>query len=148
VEFDASHLGWSAWSDVRVWTFTVSLSLESSSVKKLIGNCSAQGDGNYGQNIGAGFLPDQIPIMITNNMYNKEIGAYPGPYGNDNVDMANFAAWGHYSQLVWRETTSVGCATTQCSQGLANTDSGTQPYFTVCNYYPAGMMATRASGIR
>lgn len=77
--------------------------------------------------------------MITNAMYNGEIGFYPGPYGQDNIDTSNFSRWGHYSQLVWRDTTSVGCATTYCPQGLANAGRNIPPYFTVCNYYPSGM---------
>jgi hypothetical protein len=43
------------------------------------------------------------------------------------------------TQIVWKETTSVGCATVDCSaSGLANTGGNVAPYFTVCNYYGAG----------
>ena len=77
--------------------------------------------------------------MITNSMYDGEINSYPGPYGSDNVDLTNFRAWGHYSQIVWRDTTEVGCYTAYCPQGLANTGPNTPPYFTVCNYFPPGM---------
>ena len=80
--------------------------------------------------------------MITNAMYDSEINNYPGPYGSDNLNGgfsdASFAGWGHYSQLVWKSTTMVGCATQYCPNGLANTSPGTPPYFTVCNYYPPG----------
>ena len=72
-------------------------------------------------------------------MHNNEIGYYPLPYGNNNPDMTNFEKWGHYSQIVWKSTTSVGCATQYCPNGLANTGSGVSPYFTVCNYSPPGM---------
>jgi hypothetical protein len=72
-------------------------------------------------------------------MYDNEIDWYPTPYGNDNPDMTNFENWGHYSQIVWASTTSVGCATQYCPGGLANTGSGVSPYFTVCNYSPPGM---------
>lgn len=101
----------------------------------------AQGDGNYGQNIGAGFTADEIPKMITNSMYDNEINFYPGPYGADTIDMTNFAAWGHYSQIVWTSTLSVGCFTQDCTQqgGLQGTgDPRVRPLFTVCNYYPSG----------
>lgn len=78
--------------------------------------------------------------MITNSMYNGEINFYPGPYGANNIDESNFPAWGHFSQILWRDTISVGCFTADCSAtGLANTgNSGVRPLFTVCNYYPPG----------
>lgn len=73
--------------------------------------------------------------MIGNDMYNAEMPNYPLPYGVDNVDMTNFYYWGHFSQIVWASTTSVGCATGYCAnlQGATYTN-----YFTICNYYPPG----------
>ncbi len=75
--------------------------------------------------------------MITNGMYNDEAAAYEGLYGQDNPDTNNFHAWGHFSQIVWRNTQQVGCATVQCAS-LANDNSGARPYFTVCDYAPPG----------
>ena len=97
---------------------------------------TSTGGGGYGQNIGAGAAPADIPAMITNEMYNDEIGFYPG-YGSE-PDMSNFEKWGHYSQIVWKSTTAVGCATQYCPNGLANTGGDVSPYFTVCNYSPPG----------
>ncbi|EXJ93633.1 hypothetical protein A1O1_02025 [Capronia coronata CBS 617.96] len=97
---------------------------------------TSAGGGGYGQNIGAGAPPSDIPAMITDEMYNGEINYYPA-YGVE-PDMSNFEKWGHYSQIVWKSTTSVGCATQYCPNGLANTGSGVSPYFTVCNYSPPG----------
>ena len=99
---------------------------------------TSTGGGGYGQNIGAGAPPSDIPAMITNQMYNDEIGFYPG-YGGE-PDMSNFESWGHYSQIVWKSTTGVGCATQYCPGGLANTGGDVSPYFTVCNYSPPGML--------
>jgi len=79
--------------------------------------------------------------MITNAMYNGEMPNYP-EYGVDNPDMTNFSKWGHFSQIVWKATTSVGCYTQYCPNGLANTGSGVSPYFTVCNYSPQGRTAS------
>jgi Cysteine-rich secretory protein family len=98
----------------------------------------AAGDGNYGQNIGAGFTPGQIAFMITNAMYNGEMTKFPGPYGQDNIDTSTFGGWGHFSQIVWADTLQVGCATQFCPGGLANAGPNTPPYFTVCNYFPPG----------
>ncbi|KIX99479.1 uncharacterized protein Z520_05055 [Fonsecaea multimorphosa CBS 102226] len=97
---------------------------------------TSTGGGGYGQNIGAGAPPSGIPAMITDEMYNGEINFYPA-YGVE-PDMTNFEKWGHYSQIVWKSTTSVGCATQYCPNGLANTGSDVSPYFTVCNYSPPG----------
>lgn len=94
--------------------------------------------GGYGQNIGAGATPDQVGAMITNEMYNGEIGYYPLPYGTNDPDMTDFENWGHFSQIVWADTTTIGCATYQCST-LENVSSDVEPYFTVCNYGPPGM---------
>lgn len=93
--------------------------------------------GGYGQNIGAGSPPSDVGSMITNMMYNGEIGYYPLPWGEDSPNMSNFEQWGHFSQIVWKDTTSIGCATYECST-LENVSSDVEPYFTVCNYYPAG----------
>lgn len=101
---------------------------------------SEMGGGGYGQNIGAGTSPDKIGEMITNAMYNGEIGYYP-EYGVDSPDMTNFEEWGHFSQIVWKNTVSVGCATVDCTNGLSNVGSGVTPYFTVCNFYPPGKFA-------
>lgn len=98
--------------------------------------------GGYGQNIGAGQTPEQVPAMIGNSMYNTEMPNYPTPYGNPNPDMANFDHWGHFSQIVWKATTEVGCATQECDNGVQDPDSndaGPFRHFTVCNYKPPGM---------
>ncbi|EXJ69906.1 uncharacterized protein A1O5_06979 [Cladophialophora psammophila CBS 110553] len=97
---------------------------------------TSTGGGGYGQNIGAGAPPSGIPAMITDEMYNGEINFYPA-YGVE-PDMSNFEKWGHYSQIVWKSTTAVGCATQYCPNGLANTGGNVSPYFTVCNYSPPG----------
>ncbi|KIW87842.1 uncharacterized protein Z519_11426 [Cladophialophora bantiana CBS 173.52] len=97
---------------------------------------TAAGGGGYGQNIGAGYTTTQVPAMIGNDMYNKEMPNYPLPYEVDNVDTSKFDSWGHFSQIVWKRTQQVGCATQFCPDGVVNADF-TQ-YFTVCNYYPPG----------
>lgn len=64
---------------------------------------------------------------------------YSGMYGETNPSFADFENWGHFSQIVWKDTTGVGCAVVDCGTGgLANVGSDVPPYFTVCNYYPAG----------
>ncbi|TKA52546.1 hypothetical protein B0A49_13769, partial [Cryomyces minteri] len=91
--------------------------------------------GGYGQNIAAGVRADNISAVITNLFYNGEVNYFNGLYGQANPDMTNFEKWGHFSQIVWKNTGSVGCATQDCSaSGLANVGSNVAPFFTVCNY--------------
>ncbi|KAI9894858.1 MAG: hypothetical protein M1814_000078 [Vezdaea aestivalis] len=96
--------------------------------------------GGYGQNIAAGAPPADIGNIITDMMYNSEIGLYPG-YGAE-PDMSNFHQWGHFSQIIWAASTQVGCATYKCGV-LANSGSGVDPYFTVCNYKTPGNFGGR-----
>ena len=100
--------------------------------------------GGYGQNIAAGSPGREIASVITDLFYNSEMSNFDGLYGqatpgNMNDETA-FHGWGHFTQIVWINTNSVGCATVDCSaSGLANTANSVPPYFTVCNYRPAGM---------
>lgn len=75
--------------------------------------------------------------MITDLMYNNEFGYFNGLYGEANPDMTHFENWGHFSQIVWKGTTHVGCATVVCNS-LGNVDSSEPLPFTVCNYSPPG----------
>ena len=43
---------------------------------------------------------------------------------------------GHFTQLVWKATTSVGCGRVDCGEGGAN--GAAQGWFVVCEYYSAG----------
>jgi len=105
-------------------------------------NTNAQG-GGYGQNIAAGVSEENIGEVITNMFYNGEVSLY-NFYGSE-PDMSNFEAWGHMSQIVWKGTTHVACATQYCPNGLANTGGGVSPYFTVCNYKTPGNYAGQYS---
>lgn len=96
--------------------------------------------GGYGQNIAAGVPGNNVSAVITNLFYNGEEPLYTG-YGQPDPDMSQFEAWGHFSQIVWKATTTVGCATQYCPGGLGNTGGGVSPYFTVCNYKGPGNYA-------
>ena len=102
----------------------------------LTGSRGADG-GGYGQNIGAGSAPSEVPALITNLMYNGEMTYYAGLYGKSDPDMTDFEKWGHFSQIVWYSTTQIGCYTQKCDS-LTNVDRNGAPYFTVCNYSPPG----------
>ncbi|KAL4915122.1 CAP domain-containing protein [Aspergillus aurantiobrunneus] len=93
--------------------------------------------GGYGQNIGYGTSADDVDIMISNLMYNDEMGFFENLYGLATPDFGLFDKWGHFSQIVWKASTQVGCATVQCDS-LGNVDSTSAVPFTVCNYNPQG----------
>lgn len=133
-----SHRANHSVSDIK-WSYELAGIADKIASSCVYGHETKTGGGGYGQNIGAGTIPSDINKMITNAMYNNEIGYYPG-YGNE-PDMGDFHRWGHFSQIVWKDTQEVGCATVHCPGGLANTGSGIMPYFTVCNYKPVGNMA-------
>ncbi|KEQ85800.1 PR-1-like protein [Aureobasidium pullulans EXF-150] len=97
--------------------------------------------GGYGQNIAAGVEANNVSAVITELFYNGEVGYFNNLYGQANPDMTNFEKWGHFSQLVWKGTTKVGCATQYCSGGLANVGQYVSPHFTVCNYGSPGNYA-------
>lgn len=76
--------------------------------------------------------------MITNLMYNNEFAFFEPYYGQASPDMTHFDKWGHFTQIVWKGTKQVGCATVVCDK-LGNVDASSATPFTVCNYSPSGM---------
>ncbi|KJR86124.1 SCP-like extracellular protein [Sporothrix schenckii 1099-18] len=104
--------------------------------------------GSYGQNIavygGSGDVSgiDSSKVVaqaITDMWYNGEVSQFPADgYGESNPDMSNFEAWGHFSQVVWVDTTEIGCASQYCPAGTIY--SGMDSWFTVCDYRAEGNM--------
>lgn len=106
-----------------------------------------QGGGGYGQNLaswgGTGSLEGTrvktAASGVTNQWYNGEMELFQGLYGqSEPSSMSGFEGWGHFTQLVWKDTTKVGCATVQCAPG---TVLSFQSWYTVCNYNPPGNFA-------
>lgn len=97
-------------------------------------------DPGAGQNIAAGIPAANVSGVITDLWYNNEIEMFSYCYGQPQPDYTNFPKWGHATQMLWRRTKRVGCATVYCPQGLANA-GGIPPYFTVCNYKEPGNVA-------
>ncbi|CAK1366996.1 Cell wall protein PRY3 [Cercospora beticola] len=100
--------------------------------------------GNYGQNLAAGVPADNITSVITDLWYGGEVSLYPAWGRNPSQsEMSNFVQWGHFTQLVWKNTTIIGCATTDCSSqgGVASTGGNVEPYLTVCHYKGPGNYA-------
>ncbi|KAH9213982.1 CAP domain-containing protein [Leptodontidium sp. 2 PMI_412] len=101
-----------------------------------------QGGGGYGQNLAAyGTTADMGSIdlasvvadAITNQWYYGE--AANMPYGQDNPAVSGVPEYLHFSQVLWKSTTKVGCATVQCGAG---TIFSYHSLYTVCNYAETG----------
>jgi len=105
----------------------------------VFGHNVAAGGGGYGQNIAAGTPAHQVGAAISNEFYTGEEPLFGklGLYGEANPT-DDFGRWGHFTQLVWKDTQSVGCATQHCPGGVGKTGGGVEPYFTVCNYEKPG----------
>ncbi|KAI1442785.1 PR-1-like protein [Annulohypoxylon stygium] len=105
-----------------------------------------QGNGGYGQNlanwaqsVNAQQLGDvgAVKMAITDMWYNGEFGKFlPQYYGLADPPMDDFEGWGHFTQLLWKDSKQVGCAAQFCEKGTLYDEM--DAWFTVCNYSPAG----------
>ncbi|KAJ5752834.1 hypothetical protein N7520_009751 [Penicillium odoratum] len=69
--------------------------------------------GRYDQNL-AGSSPNaSMSQHISDYWYNGEMRNFDSHYGQSNPG-EDFGGYGHFTQLVWKDTRSVGCATIDC----------------------------------
>jgi hypothetical protein len=79
---------------------------------------------------------------ITNQWYNSEMGNWAF-YGQENPpDGMDIQLYGHFTQVVWKDSTKVGCATVKCPAGSVLQYPS---WYTVCNYNPQGKSYTPTS---
>jgi len=124
------------------WDDTLADNAKASANKCVFAHDMTQGGGGYGQNLAAyGTTADMSSIdlasvvadAITNQWYYGE--AANMPYGQDNPAIKDVPEYLHFSQVLWKSTTKVGCFTAQCGAGTIF------PYhslYTVCNYASTG----------
>ncbi|KAK4198951.1 CAP domain-containing protein [Triangularia verruculosa] len=107
--------------------------------------------GGYGQNLAMWaaskdvdkvLLPGAAARAISNGWYNNELELFPvGEYGRANPSpqaQVTFKDWGHFTQLVWKDSKQVGCFTAKCPAGTIVPTM--ESLYTVCNYFPVGNM--------
>nr|WP_228530765.1 MULTISPECIES: CAP domain-containing protein [Myxococcaceae] len=88
--------------------------------------------GTRGENIAAFTAAGQTPLIVV-NLWAKEKSDYD--YASNSC--ASGKQCGHYTQIVWRGTTQVGCASAKCTQNSPFQGFSTW-YFFVCDYAPPG----------
>ena len=88
-----------------------------------------------GTYLGAG----NLSMVISDMWYNSELANFP-KYDVGSLDTSGkaFQGWGHFSQVVWKDTTAIGCGSAKCDPGTS-IGSG---YFVACMYYPPGTSRT------
>jgi pathogenesis-related protein 1 len=84
-------------------------------------------DSEYGENIfmGSASLNHDAVVEAAKAWESEKIN-----YSSEKLNKANWSQSGHYTQMVWRNTTQLGCAKAVCADSLV----------VVCNYSPAGNM--------
>lgn len=101
-----------------------------------------QGEGKYGQNLASQGSSGDIDNLkdksaaqaIIDQWYKGEIKNYSPFYGMANPNVA-LGQVGHLTQVLWKSTKKVGCATVKCPAGSI---FSMPSQYTVCNYQPAG----------
>ncbi len=95
----------------------------------------------YGENLSWGYresngqaiLPGLSPEQVVQGWYN-EIGNYD--FNNPFLEIGPIGSNGHFTQLVWRASTQLGCAQATCALSIGGVSkTGT---LWVCEYSPPG----------
>lgn len=84
-----------------------------------------------GTNIGAA----NITFIVNDMWYNSEYSIFPG-FNIANPDTSDFDLWGHFTQVVWKDTRSVGCWSAACDRHDGASHQIGSGFYTVCTYWP------------
>lgn len=78
---------------------------------------------NYGENLAYGNIDGVLAVDLwyeENTYYN---------YTNPDSSTGTFEQYGHFTQLVWKASTDLGCVIHDCGSGRI---------YVICEYYPEG----------
>ncbi|KAJ5793996.1 Ves allergen [Penicillium paradoxum] len=126
-------------ADALTWSDSLTESAKTLAMRCVYEHDTSIGERQYGQNIGYGIEQSKVgEQIISQMMYSDEEPLFSGLYGQANPDMTNFLDWGHFTQIVWKDTREVGCYTYTCASLKEGESSIPNSPFTVCNYFPAG----------
>ncbi|KAJ4366857.1 hypothetical protein N0V83_007385 [Neocucurbitaria cava] len=84
--------------------------------------------GPYGENLASGY-PNASASVIAWGEERKEYDFRDGEFST---------ATGHFTQLVWKNTTQVGCSRTECNAGQTGGHGDAPGWYVVCEYALAG----------
>jgi len=99
---------------------------------------------NQGQNIWASTPYFNVTGGITENWYKNELPPMMPYFGQANIPSQVFPNVAHLTQMAWKGTTGVGCASVDCSgRMMVGGRLSRVDKFTVCNYAPAGNIRDR-----
>ena len=100
--------------------------------------------GPYGENIAAHwFSQPQPPPPTAQSVVTTLWASEAVDYNYATNTCAAGKVCGHYTQIVWRSTTGVGCAMQYCTVNSPGGAAFPNWYFTVCDYSPPGNFPTQ-----
>lgn len=121
-------LAWSSAAEAAAWGWAS---------RCVWGHDPALGSLGMGQNIAAGIPPGHRSITDFVNLWAAEAADYD--YASNTCAAGRVC--GHYTQIVWRTTTSLGCFLVTCAGGSPPPGwTGSWDYL-VCDYVPPGNVA-------
>lgn len=86
-----------------------------------------------------------VTAGIIESWYKNELPYMRGFFGAEDIPEDVFHRVGHLTQVLWKATNRIGCASINCGKNMkvdGNPSSSLNKY-TVCNYIPAGNIAGR-----
>ncbi|KZM21622.1 extracellular region [Ascochyta rabiei] len=134
-QHDAGELGWNETLAETAGTWSSKCGFEHSG-------------GPTGENLAAGY-PNATAAISAWGEERKEYDFKKGEFSYGNHDLSwrpahhadrkkHSSKTGHFTQLVWRNSTTVGCARTECNAKEGGGRGDAPGWYMVCEYHPAG----------